>query len=175
MYKNKILSFFSILLCILSFSCQQDTCNEKKGDTFNSFEFYEAMNDSINQKIVVSLSYDALKDLPLNYFNDGYLWQAYNTPEGEKIDSSIYYIDSVYFDKSYMKLHILHTLFHDSVESKNFRVLYYFPDREQYIDCKHPGASDAYRIDVDFTLQKNVDAYTVKSLVWKQSYHATKK
>ena len=49
---------------------------------------------------------------------------------------------------------------------------FFFPDREDYIDCVHPGSDDEYQLDLAFSIDKSADTLIIDEFNWVETFFA---
>jgi hypothetical protein len=145
----KSLGLLSLVSSTVSGCIFQDTCN--KGETFNDLtlgsEFIEEGEGDISLLIEWSLGSKKGADLPDAYFEAA----LPSSCVGRSDDCIPSITDVAYSGPQQFKVWFpedVKTTFADS----NLEFFITFSDREDYIDCTHPGAGDYYTLNVSLTL-----------------------
>jgi hypothetical protein len=156
---KKLFYFFVFAILIFNTSCF-DTC-EDLGYTFKDLQVKSYFAD--NNKINVFIDFEAVKDLPIEYFTKA------------KIDHSKE-IDSVYFvSNTRMIVEIFLEGIYEESAKKDLEIMLELPDREDYIKCSH-FSKYKYFNNVSFSIKK--ETYTVYEIIiddWKETVIEDKK
>ncbi len=148
----------SVLIIANSLTSCTDTCNKKLGDTFYSVEKGSTTILS-SQNLKLDFKTSTLSDLPEQYFSDIFLF-----------DDSV--LDSLYASKTNVGIIIKQADLPAINDTKNFKYQLSFGDRRTYIDCKHPGMSDTYQLDLNFDLKNNNSIYEMSNFTWEEFHSA---
>lgn len=156
----------TIILIVSStlYSCT-DSCNKKLGDTFNSIEVSSSTLNTTNQKVEIVFNMGTLSDLPEKYYIDGTFYDP-KTSIGET------QVDSSYITSNKIEMIIAENQVPTLNTSKSYSYQIHFGDRKDYIDCKHPGMSDSYLLDLNFDLKNNNSSLEISNFKWKENHSA---
>lgn len=155
-----------LILLIISFlvsSCFINNCH-KFGPNFHSVNF-DKVEKEPSGELVIELATITLDKLPAGYFGIARTWTnpSDKTKEAEKA------IQSFRATKDMIRFVIKPEFVPKTDETFSFAPLLNFPDREGFLDCRHPGGTDNYLLFLEmdiYTLDGN--EYQIDNLVWQE-------
>ena len=144
-------------------SCGRDTCNQKIGDTFNSIEKPEILSTNDSNLVLFDLSISTNSSLPTEYFEAGTLFNIQDTASK---------VDSISISNSFIKFFIVQVDLPTIENTKSVSYTLFFPDRRDYIDCVHPGSSDAYELNINYSIHNSSGIYDISDFEWEENHRA---
>lgn len=157
-----------LLLCTLFLlsarSCTKDTCN--KEPTFAQISLTEPDPQVQDGKLPVKLSFSLKTTLPDDYFKAVVTDQGREDRFGKPWDNDFEAVASVQMTATGAALQLKQ----EALTEANQKIGLHFvlPDRRNFIPCDHPGGSDSYLLDIDFTVEKTQNSYRIKDIKWKE-------
>lgn len=162
----------TVLLCCLLFSAclKQDTCNTALGDTFQALTLSSATLDANGQGLI-RLLINGLDTLPSAYYQAANLEQRQKDPFGNDVLNTWEALDRYDFSAQEFLLYFKASALPISGSSQHYAFYFGFPDRMDYINCFHPGRSDAYRLELSFDLARDANGtLRANALKWKEFF-----
>lgn len=153
------------ILLVVAFqlsSCWKDNCDQF-GDTFISINIDKVEKDA-SGNLIIEFAMNTINDLPARYFEQVVLR---NTLTDSRTGEAIEVTESVEATKTTIRLVVQSAFVPGPGEVLNYAPLLNFPDREDYVDCSHPGSSDDYLLYLDMNIQTiDGNEYELENFIW---------
>lgn len=146
---------------IILSGCVKDTCNGR-GNTFLMVELDSTyLDDTTNFNAEFDLI--TLHELPDSYFADVM-----------RVDSiTEAYTNLISVTSSRLVLTLNNSALPGILENKDYTLSYAFSDRQEYIECEHPGSLDQYHLELSFSiLNEDGVNYELTDFNWEEYYTA---
>lgn len=152
----------AIIAIIFLQSCVKDTCNNELGSTF--YEVAPTTTEHpVTEPVIISLEMETLPELPAAYFESVL---SGNDMTAAQIQSVNAQTDSLHL---FMKAGVLP----DSGTVLTYQLSLQFGDRQDYINCQHPGSADRYFLELTFDLDNPVNThYELLNFSWNEVFLA---
>jgi len=152
----------AIIAIVLLQSCVKDTCNNELGNTF--YEIAPTTPEHpVTEPVDISFEMETLPELPTAYFEA--------VLSGNEITAA--QIQSVNAQKDSMHILMKEDVLPDSGTVLTYQLSLQFGDRQDYINCQHPGSADRYFLELTFDLGNPVNThYELLNFNWNEVFLA---
>ncbi len=150
----------------LTDSCKKDTCNEKP-----TFLNIDGSIENVNPDFLnITFSWETNDVLPPEYFQEAHLMTSDRGYSFDNLDWQNDYnmVEKFSTDTNGLNLVLIRASLEEA--KKSYELHFRFPDRKDFIDCKHPGSKDTYYLDISFYIEKSADTnFTLSDFEWKET------
>ena len=161
---------FAGLLFVASACKTTDTCNRVLGTTFQSVLADTAVLEN-NGNLTLLFDWSTLTLLPDTYFSTASLLRSEQSPFNEEWINNHEQLDDWTADKTQLSLELNATIVPSIGATQLVSLHYRFPDRQEHIDCIHPGSGDSYYFDLTFTINRlDTTGFSITDVDWKETF-----
>ncbi len=171
---NRYISFFIIIvgLFFLSQCREADTCNSVLGDTFQLIVLDTISFDN-EANLALQFEWNALEELPDSYFADVALLRGEQDPYRNEWINDHEDLESWEANRVSMTLLLKPSSLPVLNNDREIHLHFRFPDRQDHIDCTHPGSGDSYYFDISFNLKQTAEnEFELSMLAWEENFQA---